>query len=851
MESVSCHQKGLVMGNILWSVDKKIYSDKEDHTLAITGWAITRDQSECDFILYGSGKELSVPEPSRCERADVAKDLKETKDIKEVGNVGFTVKIPEIIKLAEEHEKLQLALRAGDEKEIIWEATAAEVKDFCEESLIEYHIDEEQITQESILTVRGWVVNQLEPDEIFVQGTDGKVLECTITRQRRPDVEEAKGISEEEKRNLGFSITVNLENTNDQNICICFRGKDVQKIYTVNVKKIKRENTGLYQQMKLLSLKNRQKNQEYIKKNGIGRFIRYVRNSQLKDGDQDYEDWLKDHVAFRKELKRQRTAVFSYSPLISIVMVVTDTDEQRLKSVIDAYTEQTYGNWQLCLADACEGEETGEFLRKKYKKEIRLSYKKVTENNGISGNLNASLKLAMGEYVLFAGQEIIPEPDALFQMVKAITEKKADMIYTDEDEISADGKHYSEPEFKPDFNLFRLRENNYIGQFWAIRKEILEQAGKFDPEYDGAQDYDMLLRCSEQAENIVHIPKILCHSMKAENLITEEQEKKNWEAGRKALEEHYRRAEVSATAELADKKGWYRSHLTISGEPMISVIIPSKDHINDLELCISSIEEKTTWKNYEIIIVENNSVEKETFVYYETLKNRYPNVRILTWKKEFNYSAINNFGVKEAKGEYLLFLNNDMEIITPDFMEKMVSNLQRPQIGAVGAKLYYPDNTVQHAGIIIGIGGIAGHAFLGLARGRSGYLHKASLQMNVSAVTAACMMMKKEVFEEVGGFEEELSVAFNDVDLCLRIGKAGYKIVYNPHVELYHYESKSRGAEDDEKKLRRFQSEIEFMRSRWIGLLKAGDPCYNPNLTLASWNYGLRADGRGVKPWTK
>lgn len=199
MESVSCHQKGLVMGNILWSVDKKIYSDKEDHTLAITGWAITRDQSECDFILYGSGKELSVPEPSRCERADVAKDLKETKDIKEVGNVGFTVKIPEIIKLAEEHEKLQLALRAGDEKEIIWEATAAEVKDFCEESLIEYHIDEEQITQESILTVRGWVVNQLEPDEIFVQGTDGKVLECTITRQRLRTWKRQRGFPKKRK----------------------------------------------------------------------------------------------------------------------------------------------------------------------------------------------------------------------------------------------------------------------------------------------------------------------------------------------------------------------------------------------------------------------------------------------------------------------------------------------------------------------------------------------------------------------------------------------------------------------------------------------------------------------------
>ena len=337
-------------------------------------------------------------------------------------------------------------------------------------------------------------------------------------------------------------------------------------------------------------------------------------------------------------------------------MVVTDTDEQRLKSVIDAYTEQTYGNWQLCLADACEGEETGEFLRKKYKKEIRLSYKKVTENNGISGNLNASLKLAMGEYVLFAGQEIIPEPDALFQMVKAITEKKADMIYTDEDEISADGKHYSEPEFKPDFNLFRLRENNYIGQFWAIRKEILEQAGKFDPEYDGAQDYDMLLRCSEQAENIVHVPKILCHSMKAEKPDHRRTGEEKLGSRQKGTGGALPQGGGFCNSGTCRQEGWYRSHLTISGEPMISVIIPSKDHINDLELCISSIEEKTTWKNYEIIIVENNSVEKETFVYYETLKNRYPNVRILTWKKEFNYSAINNFAVREARESICCFL---------------------------------------------------------------------------------------------------------------------------------------------------------------------------------------------------
>ena len=479
-------------------------------------------------------------------------------------------------------------------------------------------------------------------------------------------------------------------------------------------------------------------------------------------------------------------------------------------------------------------------LRKKYKKEIRLSYKKVTENNGISGNLNASLKLAMGEYVLFAGQEIIPEPDVLFQMVKAITEKKADMIYTDEDEISADGKHYSEPEFKPDFNLFRLRENNYIGQFWAIRKEILEQAGKFDPEYDGAQDYDMLLRCSEQAENIVHIPKILCHSMKAENLITEEQEKKNWEAGRKALEEHYRRAEVSATAELADKKGWYRSHLTISGEPMISVIIPSKDHINDLELCISSIEEKTTWKNYEIIIVENNSVEKETFVYYETLKNRYPNVRILTWKKEFNYSAINNFAVREARGEYLLFLNNDVEIITESWLEEMLQLCQQKDVGMVGAKLYYPDDTIQHAGVVVGLGGVAAHVLCKLPRDAEGYMGRLRCVQEISAVTAACMMVKTSVFKAVGGFDEELKVAFNDIDLCMKVRKYGVKIVFTPYAELYHYESKSRGMEDTPEKQLRFSREVNCFRRKWERELLKGDPYYNPNLTLNNTDCSLR-----------
>ena len=348
------------------------------------------------------------------------------------------------------------------------------------------------------------------------------------------------------------------------------------------------------------------------------------------------------------------------------------------------------------------------------------------------------------------------------------------------------------------------------------------------------------LRCSEQAKNIVHIPKILCHSMKAENLITEEQEKKNWEAGRKALEEHYRRAEVSATAELADKKGWYRSHLTISGEPMISVIIPSKDHINDLELCISSIEEKTTWKNYEIIIVENNSVEKETFVYYETLKNRYPNVRILTWKKEFNYSAINNFAVREAQGEYLLFLNNDVEIITENWLEEMLQLCQQKDVGMVGAKLYYPDDTIQHAGVVVGLGGVAAHVLCKLPRDAEGYMGRLRCVQEISAVTAACMMVKTSVFKAVGGFDEELKVAFNDIDLCMKVRKYGVKIIFTPYAELYHYESKSRGMEDTPEKQLRFSREVNCFRRKWERELLKGDPYYNPNLTLNNTDCSLR-----------
>jgi GT2 family glycosyltransferase len=315
-----------------------------------------------------------------------------------------------------------------------------------------------------------------------------------------------------------------------------------------------------------------------------------------------------------------------------------------------------------------------------------------------------------------------------------------------------------------------------------------------------------------------------------------------FDAGKRAIEEHLRRCSTKGTVEHTKDLGFYRVKYEVCGEPLVSIIIPNKDQTESLKKCLDSIREKTSYKNYEIIIVENNSEEPETFAFYKKISGG--NIKIVTWEGEFNYSAINNFGVRHARGDYLLLLNNDVEIISADWMKEMLSHCQRKEVGIVGAKLYYPDNTIQHAGIIIGIGGVAGSIFTGLPRAFSGYLHKASIQLDLSAVTAACMLVKRSAFEQVGGLEEKLKVAFNDVDFCLRVREKGYLVVYDPYAELYHYESKTRGAEDTKEKVRRFQTEIEYMRSHWIDLLKKGDPYYNCNLSLTKWDYSLKNNQR-------
>ena len=351
-----------------------------------------------------------------------------------------------------------------------------------------------------------------------------------------------------------------------------------------------------------------------------------------------------------------------------------------------------------------------------------------------------------------------------------------------------------------------------------------------------------MLRCVEHAECVKHVPKVLYHWRAHKDSTAENPESKLYafEAGARAVQAHYDRVGIPADVESTKYLGIYRSKYRVTEKPLISIIIPNKDHIDDLDKCIRSIEDKSTYQNVEYIIVENNSTDKATFTYYEKLQKENKKVRVVRWDKEFNYSAINNYGVSFAKGDYYLFLNNDTEIINENCLEELMGYCQRKDVGIVGARLFYEDGTIQHAGVIVGIQGVAGHAFAGQAHESPGYFGRAIIAHDCSAVTAACMLVKKEAFDKVHGFDPKLAVAFNDIDFCLKVREAGYLVVYNPYAELYHYESKSRGKEDSEKKVRRFMGEIETFHEKWFDILDQGDPYYNPNLTLNENNFDLR-----------
>ena len=805
------------MEDFCFSIDEERYDDRHGHVLSLDGWYAHPDKKVYGFELLGDGYDtVEIPEVQRRERPDVAQALG-----REFGDFlpGFTVQIPEVLKLSEKYQSLELFLRDGEERIRIWEITSDEMDELIKENLVEYHLDRVEILYDTMLEIQGWAVDQRGSVEVTVHQENASLLDCRISRGRRPDVVERRNLDEEYKtEEIGFRISAALPEITGRDIILHFCGDSVTKTCDIDIEELRKENKP---------------------KGFFGRF--FGKESVAEGG---YEAWIARHKADKRTLRKQKHTAFAKKPLISIVIPLYRTPLPYLKELLESVRRQSYENWQLCLADGSPDDKAKEFIEKHYGREKRIIYRKLEQNGGISINTNEAIALAKGEYIMLCDHDDTLEPDALYEIVKVINDTDADVIYTDEDKVSMDGRHYFDPNFKPDFNLFRLRENNYICHIFVVKKSLTDEIGLLRSEFDGAQDFDFILRCCEKAKKITHIPKILYHWRCHMDSTAADPSSKAYayEAGRKAVREHYQRLGIDAKVEMTERPGWYRSHLKIQGNPVISVIIPNKDHVDDLELCLFSMTRKSTYRNYEILIVENNSEKEETFEYYRKLPDRYPKTRVLTWDKEFNYSAINNFAAKEAKGEYLLFLNNDVEILTPDWIEEMLQNCQQENVAAVGAKLYYPDDTIQHAGVVLGLGGIAGHIMCRASREDPGYFGRMISVQEISAVTAACMMVKKADFDEAGGFDETFRVAFNDIDLCMKFRAAGKKIVFTPYAELYHYESKSRGLEDTPEKQFRFDKEVKRFQEKWAQQLEMGDPYYSPNLSVTEGDCSLRED---------
>lgn len=549
-----------------------------------------------------------------------------------------------------------------------------------------------------------------------------------------------------------------------------------------------------------------------------------------------------------EERKRQEETVFPNMVKISILTPLWNTPENFLRDMIGSVQKQTYGNWELCLADGSDDAHAyvGEICRELAGKDERIRYRKLEKNEGIAGNTNQCLTMATGEYIGLFDHDDMLHPCVLFEYVKAINEKNADYVYCDEATFkNGDINQMITMHFKPDYAIDNLRANNYICHFSVFSRKLLDGTELFRTKFDGSQDHDMILRLTDKAEHVVHVPKLLYYWRLHAGSVASGIEAKPYaiESARGAVADHLRKhgfEHFTITSTRAFET-IFKITYEIIGDPKISIVIPNKDHVEDLRRCVTSIIEKSTYDNYEIVIVENNSETKEIFSYYEELKNN-PSIKIVTFKGAFNYSAVNNFGVGAATGDYVLLLNNDTQVITVNWLEELLMYAQREDVGAVGGKLYYADKTIQHAGVVIGLGAhrTAGHTHYRQKRENLGYMGRLCYAQDVSAVTGACLMVKKKLYEEAGGLDEGFAVSLNDVDFCLKLRQLGYLNVFTPFAELYHYESVSRGLDTDGEKAARYNEESARFREKWKVQLEAGDPYYNPNFTLDKSDFSLR-----------
>lgn len=821
-------------------IDVMKYRIKPDEAyIRINGWAFEKTGQPVELITEINGKE--VPKRlKKVSRPDVAEKFKKAKVDK---TCGFHIKV--YVDPKKNMDDFRFYIKSGQEKKLIKKLNRQELEAIIDRSTISHNIEQYYIDREKIV-VAGWAFSNAKEAKLKIQVFDDADIEKKAVMQilNRADLVEAGFVSKENSR-CGFHLEFPYRKEN------VYRLRLADGINAINVhldpqKLLKRQRikstVGFVKQgIKKTNPRTVKKVLKYIRVNGIRGLRSYIVEG-VNRKEKPYAEWYAEQLPSREELEEQRQKRFEKEPKISVIVPTYRTPEVFLREMIDSVVNQTYSNWELCIADGSEGDKVVEGILESYaKKDSRIKYRLLEKNLGIADNTNAAFELATGEYIgLFDHDDLLAE-NALYEVVNALQEDDYDILYTDEDKISGDGKEHNDPNFKPDFSMDLFRSHNYITHFFVVKHSIMNKIGGFRSAYDGSQDYDLMFRCIENSEKIKHIPMILYHWRIHQNSVAGDPASKMYayDAGKRAIEDHLKRMNIAATVEHQGLWGMYHVKYETPGNPLISIVIPNKDHTKDLDVCIRSIYKNSSYRNFEIIVVENNSTEKETFSYYDSIQSEFENVKVVVWDGIFNYSAINNFGVQYTNGEYLLFLNNDTEMISEDALKEVLGCCMREEVGAVGAKLLYDDDTVQHAGVVVGFGGYAGHVNTGIGRDDYGYMVRAMINCNYSAVTAACMMTKKDLFLQVGGFDEQFVVACNDVDYCLKLRAIDKLIVYNAFSEWYHYESKSRGYEDTPEKLARFENEVKKFQKKWPEILEQGDPFYNPNFPVTQAPFTL------------
>lgn len=810
-----------------YSIERFEFHDlKTKQFITILGYCYQENNETVEYSVKLDGKEVDF-ELFRPGREDIINgyDLgfKNT-------HIGFRLTVPCDV----ETTSIEVNAYTDTLSECILNYDQRKINKYRDKRGIRSYIDEFSYNEETkTYQVKGWAFSyEKEPITFSILNAAGKEVEFDYKSKGRVDLYSLSMVDEDQ---IDCGYTIKWKGNAKEKYSFVLKTKNYQS------KEILQEKTPSQNVLskvpklfKMLSYQHFKNGFRILKKKGFSGVIdRIVHGSS---NWAEYDEWFNATKVTEEELERQRNTEFEFAPMISIIVATFNTKEEYLKEMIDSVRNQSYSNWQLCIGDGSTNDSVEKYVKEHYGDDSRIVFKKLEKNYGISGNMNGALELVTGDYVGLFDHDDLLTPDCLYEFVASMQEVHHDCVYSDEDKLNDKTKKFEDPHFKPDFSIDLLCSHNYITHFFVVNMDIVRKVGGMRSEYDGSQDHDFIFRCVEQANSVHHVSKILYHWRMHPLSTAMDPESKMYcyTSGKKAIESHFKRIGIDATVEMLPRPlyGMYHCKYTVKDHPLVSILIPNYNHKDLLKGCIESLMNVNTYSNMEIVIVENNSTEQEIFDYYKELEETYSNVKVIYYEGDFNYSKINNYGVKYTHGEYILFLNNDTKVIEPDSIEDMLGVCQREDVGAVGAKLLYEDDTVQHCGVVVGYHGYATAAFSLIDRNDFGYMGRPRVSWDVSAVTAACLMTKREIFDEVGGFDEDFKVACNDVDLCLKIRSLNKWIVEDVFSVWYHYESKSRGLEDTPEKQARFQSEIARFQKKWPEILKNGDPFHNPNFDL-------------------